>query len=354
MTQPVAPTPPLSLAAAPVSTVPSESTTTTTTSTSTSTSTSTVESVDAELAAWLAEDRVGESWARRELYTWTTPDQFEELRMQPFLLTRSESPVNGPALFDRRMREAAAGAVGKLLGGKALSLRRFAWVAPWATHAGWEDEKYGDVLVRVVLKDDAVVGRYDGRAESRWAFQTVAGAAVSEADVLAHPERLAAVYHVWYGGDEGATDRQAHAFREYVLCNESMIASWEIGTTAIVQRVARDRRMMARLAAAQERMRTVSPNTSAEWQTRVLGAWAGPPGSGLVAQYEAALAFVNPLYLFSAASLQAQSSALERLTIDARAPMVTRPKIAFGQAPPNVVRPAPPAARRPCRGTFCS
>ncbi len=312
------------------------------------------ETVDAEIARLLAEDRVDPArWARRELYTWTTDEQLVGLRAQPFLLTRTESPSNGPALFDQRMREAAAGPVGKLLRGKALAFRRFAWVAPWATHAGWENERYGDVLIRIVLKDEAIVARYDTRAAERWSFQDVIGGAVSEAEVLAHPERLAAVFHVWYGGDEGAAERQLHAFREYVVCNESMIASWEVGTVTTRDRLLRDRNLVAALDDALRRLNVVSPSTSAEWQARVIAAWTGAPDGDVVRRYEAALAFVNPLYLFSAANLNAQDKALDALRVDLRAPLVVQPKLAFGQTPPNAVLVTAPVRRGRCMGTFC-
>ncbi len=310
---------------------------------------------DPELLALLREDAVDPArWARRVLYSWTTPAQAEELHTQPWLLTRVESPTRGPALFDQRMREALAGAVGQLFTRRELGFRRFAWVAPWATHSGIDDERYGDVLVRVELKPEAIVARYDSRSAQRWSFQTVSGAAVDEKEVLAHPERIGAVYHLWYGGDDntGSESEARYPFREYVLCNESMIASWELDTTEIDERIARDQRLLGAMQSYLQGHPLAPPKSWESWQAAVVDGWSAP-GGRLVRAYESALAFASPEYLSRAENVAAQLIGLGRVGTGA-VPLVHAPTASFGEIPPTAVPPTfIPGPARPCRGTMC-
>jgi hypothetical protein len=95
--------------------------------------------------------------ARQTLYTWTTRAQIEELARDRVLLTRTESPVHGPAYYDQIVaaRAAAGDALAQKLRTPAFAKARHAWANPWATLLGWPDESYGDELIAVTLKPEA-------------------------------------------------------------------------------------------------------------------------------------------------------------------------------------------------------
>src|SRR5262245_23802783 len=194
-----------------------------------------------------------DSIGRRVLYTWTNAAQAAELARTRRLLTRTESATKGRAFFDRR-RDQTNLPESRLFDEPALAKRRFAWTNPWATLRGWEGESYGDRLIRVTLKNEAIIASFhpDDPNGMPWRFFSVTGAPLSELEVIRSAGRIAAVYHVFDGIEEG--DRKAPPYREYVLCNESMIASWEIGTARlngeIADEIALLRRVRADLARA--------------------------------------------------------------------------------------------------------
>ena len=95
--------------------------------------------------------------------------------------------------------------------------RRYAWVRLWATRMGIVRE-YGDQLIAVVLRADAIVGRYDPSLDEPWEFRDLDERPIPIARVLADPSRIGAIMHV-------RRDGEPH-FREYVLCNASAIALW--------------------------------------------------------------------------------------------------------------------------------
>ena len=103
--------------------------------------------------------------ARGTLFTWTTRDQIEELIRNRVLLTRTESPVHGPAFYDQVLaaRAAAGDALATKLRTPGFARSRFAWASPWPTLLGWPGETYGEELVAVRLKPD----RVDGHAHHR-------------------------------------------------------------------------------------------------------------------------------------------------------------------------------------------
>lgn len=158
---------------------------------------------------------------RRVLYTWTDAGQLAGLRKREVLLQRTRAKGGELSRFDAALGE---GPVAQLLRRPGYAARRFAWPVAWATAMGLDDERYGDVLVAVELRAEAVLGRYEGGV---WSFVDGAGGAIEEAALLAAPERLAAVMHVHAGGPD------ALAYRELVLVREAMIERWSIGTPAI-------------------------------------------------------------------------------------------------------------------------
>ncbi len=192
-----------------------------------------------------------DKFARRTLYTWTTTEQADALRASDQLLVREVSPVHGPAAVDIALSELAATGdpVAKLLYTTTYAKSRFAWHAPWATRLGWPGEHYGDELIRVTLKADAIILLLH-RAHGVFVAHDLEDRPIALADVLAHPERIAALYFV--------NDGVGAQFREFVLCNESMIESWEIGTDEIARELADEADLLEHLG-QQIGDRTIGP-----------------------------------------------------------------------------------------------
>ncbi len=135
---------------------------------------------------------------------------------------------------------------------------RYAWPNPWGAALGVADERYGDRLIRVVLRENAVVARFLPREGTgaaidgnEWAFQAIDGTPVAREEVLANPGRLAAVLHVrsaWASnpGQAGATKVFA-GYREYVLIQEAAIERFELGTPAVREALATAAAMIEQL-----------------------------------------------------------------------------------------------------------
>jgi hypothetical protein len=99
---------------------------------------------------------------------------------------------------------------------------------------------YGDQLIAVTLRAEAIVGKFDPSLDEPWEFRDLDERPVPLARVLADPGRIGAILHV-------RRDGEPH-FREYVLCNASAIASWSLATPAIADAIAGDVAAMRELA----------------------------------------------------------------------------------------------------------
>ena len=232
-------------------------------------------------------------FARRTLYTWTTAGQIEDLRRGGPLLVAEVSEIHGSSTLEATLSDLAerADPMARLLYTTTFAKMRFGWHAPWATRLGWPDEQYGDELIRVTLKPDAfIVGLT--RTSGQFSAHDLADRDVPLADVIAHPERIAAIFFV---NDFGSTN-----YREFALCNESMIESWEYGTDAIRQELADEANELDALAA----------RTGAQTLASAPHAWDHAT-SGIADEYQAALAFgFNPLYSLDAAGLRGLAQTL--------------------------------------------
>ncbi|HXK17414.1 MAG TPA: hypothetical protein VNG33_06420, partial [Polyangiaceae bacterium] len=91
--------------------------------------------------------------ARRELFTWTTAEQIQEIRAGSVLMTRTERDGLGPGYAMQVLTtlagctacipsQADAVALAALLSGPAFAKARYAWTEPWATRVGWPGETY--------------------------------------------------------------------------------------------------------------------------------------------------------------------------------------------------------------------
>jgi hypothetical protein len=277
-----------------------------------------------------------DAFGPRVLYTWTTAEQLAELRRDPTLLRRSRS-ARGKALFDEALERDTnpiSKALVKALAQAKLTRRRFAWPSPWATVVGPEDERYGDRLVRVELRPEAILARFSPGSSPRWRFVDKNGQLVPTSTVITAPERLGAILH------ESPATATTRAFREFVLVSEAMIASWSLETAAID----------AEIAASIDALERHDPGPEAalpagEWAARVPDAWRSAPAASASASgsasalpappppaYEASLAFAIEAYHPDPEHRAALLTALRA----ARAPA--------GSARPFEHRPAPPVA----------
>lgn len=199
----------------------------------------------AALEAWLRAAAVTDTtYARRTLYSWASPPAVARLRRDDELFDDAQLP-EGPTAYVQWVehlasRDDSTGAIAKiLLGHPDLARRRYAWVRPWATRLGMV-RAYGDQLIAVTLESDAIIGRLDASLDVPWEFRDLDDRVVPIGRVLADPSRVAAIYHV-------RRDAEPH-FREYVLCNESVIASWSLATPEIADVIAEDAAFVRELA----------------------------------------------------------------------------------------------------------
>jgi hypothetical protein len=243
------------------------------------------------------------------LYTWTDRAQIEALRAAPVLLTRSASPTRGPSRFDRRLGDAPAD---RRLRAPGRTARRFAWTAAWATAMGFDAERYGDALLAVELRPDAVVGRFAPDEAPAWTFFDLAGAPVDEAAAL---PRLAAVLHLSPARGEEL------AYREVVLVDEAGVAGWSAGTPAIAATL---REAAARIEALARRV--VCPASPAAcpadpagpraWAAELAARWAAPADGSPVDAYLRGLALPGRDYVPTPARLRALAARLRAVAAD--------------------------------------
>jgi len=247
-----------------------------------------------EAAAALARDALHhDRFARGTLYTWTTGDQIDELRRSKLLLVRDESPVNGASYVDQILYILAQRGepLAKILYTTPFAKMRFAWHTPWATRAGWPNEQYGDQLVRVTLKAEAIIVSLS-TATGTFEARNLLNETIPLASVVAKPERIAAIYFLSDGhvGTAKGLPRPTATFREVALCNESMIESWEVGTARIHDELATNARALDAMVRYLRTMPTAAP-------TVVADAWAkATPNAGPERAFAAALALDSPRY----------------------------------------------------------
>jgi hypothetical protein len=262
--------------------------------------------------------------ARRTLYSWTKIAQIDELEKNPTLLTRSDSPEHGTSYFEQVLEQRAQkmDPLAKLLRTTAFARQRYAWPAPFATREGTGGESYGDELIQIDLKLAAwfVILKM---SSSELTVVDMDNKPVPIADALAQPERLAAAYFVQ---DQPATGYRASmagpneriGYREYVLINESMIASYSVGTPEIqaewekeIETVERFRHYLA--------THEGTVDSWPKWMIDVVKqTWVSPVDTlSPIKAYEAALAFTDYPYY-------PEKSHVERLIVNFRATRVQR------------------------------
>lgn len=245
-------------------------------------------------------------FAVRELYSWTTPDQASALRKTKVLLVATAKTRGAPSPYSRLLSRLATGEgqgaeIAKLfVDHPGLTKRRYAWPSPFATAVPLGERSYGHVLVRIVLKNESFLAKLDPLENEPFSFVDMNNASVPLAEVLLHPERIAAVFHVRRAPDGGPK------FREYIVCNETMIARWSLGTAYERAVVAEDAALIAELGA--------SPLLSALTNDTPLdaaSAWAKfVDKPSLLDAWRAAIAFDSPKYKPSRTTLGAITTSL--------------------------------------------
>ena len=247
-----------------------------------------------------------ERYARRDLYSWTTVDQIKKLRETKTLLVATAKTHGAPSPYSRLLSRLASGngqtaEIAKLLAQHpGLTKRRYAWPSPFATAVPLGERSYGHALVHIVLKDGALVVKLDPLEKDPFSFVDTNGQSTPIADALEHPERIAAVFHIRRKPEGGPR------FREYIVCNEAMIARWSIGTPHERTIVTEDAAIIAELLQ--------SPLISALGKDDALdanSAWAKASDKPtLLDAWRAALAFDSPKYKPSPTTLAAIAASL--------------------------------------------
>lgn len=295
--------------------------------------------------------------ARLTLYTWTKPDQIEALAKDPTLLTRGESPEFGTSFFEQVLEQRAQtkDSLAQLLRTAAFAKQRYAWVAPFATRIGLGNESYGDELIQVVLKPESwfVIMKM---SSPELLVVDANNQPVNKADVLAHPERLAAAY---FAQDKPVTGYRASmagpderiGYREYVLFNESMIASYSVGTPAIAAELETETRAVESL------LRYVKTNETHvdyfnKWVVDIATTtWASPPDlQSPLKTFESSLAFADYPYMPAERNLTSLVENLRKLKLRDK-PFTHTPTIKFPAAGTKTPAPTPRVPKK-TNGTF--
>lgn len=184
--------------------------------------------LDDRLAALAVTD---DDYYRPILYSWTTSPAIAELRSSRKLLVATTTTGGFISPFNRALGVLAVTArpgadIAKVLRDDLrFARRRYAWPAPFATVLGIGPRAYGNALIRIELGPDAWIGRFSPADQDPFTFVDRSGQRIANAEVLANPERIGAIFHV--------REEAAVPYREYVVCNPSMVAAWSIATPEI-------------------------------------------------------------------------------------------------------------------------
>lgn len=282
---------------------------------------------------------------RRSLYLWVTAEQATLLRRDRSLievLRRSRTRPLDASLAARRDPTTL-----QLLQALKKDDRKptaQAWSTPWGAAPASTEGRWS--IVRVELRPEATVGRYDDRQPKPWSFVDGKGNELAPGKVMAHPERLGAVYYV-LGGEPSR--------RGYALVSEEALASWSLETPALD----------AELAAAVTRLRALPAAAPDEgWSQRVAAEVWPTQTEG----FDATLALADPAH--QAASAPALAAQIERARATAH-PLVVKPspaakpfsdllekgvqrQVCTEHGDKTRCNPLPPSSRRAYNGRFCA
>jgi hypothetical protein len=264
--------------------------------------------------------------ARRVLYSWTTAEQLEELRTDPVLLTRTEQAGLGRGYAFTSIDELAARGSApenqllSQLGNELFQEARYAWPSPWATRMGFPGEDYGDRLVEITLKPEALIVVV--RDMVGMAVIDLQNQIVPVEDALGQLERIGAVYFLRTEIAGSGTFRSCSGgYREFIVGNEAMVERWAIETEDMRARIEAD---AARIDGFLELLRgsvpAVNPATFAD---QVACQWDYGAASEVDIYYRA-LALASELYLPRPAELTSISETLRQSLFEPN-PLIVEP-----------------------------
>ena len=288
------------------------------------------------------------------VYTWTTAAQIDELRKTPKLLTRSVSKQHGPDYFQRVLHAFAKGGdeLAIILTDARFKKARFGWYRAWPTLLGYPKESYGEHLVRVTLRKEALFAELS-RSTGALGLVTLDGRAMSTSQARFSVDRIAGVIFTndVHAGQRAAPVLEASpsVYREIVLMNEAMIESWEIGTPAVKDEIHDGLKVARRLAEAAKR--DGESIDTAAWIGALPRAFIGKHDDTWRGHFAEAMSLSSELYVPNAENL---ARLVERLgAVPADPPMVHAVKAVFPPGPVKGLPPPPPMLRHPRRhGTF--
>jgi len=241
-----------------------------------------VSTLDTRLAAFAVTD---DDYYRSTLYTWTTPAAIAAVRLTHTMLIATTTSGGFVSPFNRAIAVLAVTArpgadIARVLrDDPRLSRRRYAWPSPFATVLGVGPRAYGNALIRIELRGDAWIGRFAPAERDPFTFVDAAGQRIANADVVANPERIAAIFHV--------RAEAAVPYREYVVCNPAMIDSWSIATPEIRAELDAERSLVSELGAID--LPDAETPAVAAWSTKATALTT-------LARWQATLAFDNERY----------------------------------------------------------
>jgi hypothetical protein len=264
--------------------------------------------------------------AARVLYSWTPPEQVEELRRDRVLLTRTETEGLGRGYAFTSMDELAArgdAPANQLLArlsGEIFTKVRYAWPNAWATRMGWPGEDYGDQLLRIVLKPEAWIVVVSDRVGI--AVIDMNNQVVPVEQALAESHRIGAVYfyRVDVEGQE-TFSRCAGGYREFIVGNEAMIEEWSLATDQIKDQLEADAELIEGLL--QNVRANPPPIAPASFNTDVVCQWDQQPSTEIDA-YVRCLSLPSENYAPLPAQLAALAEALRSAVFEPN-PLVVAP-----------------------------
>ncbi|MFN3202069.1 MAG: hypothetical protein ACE366_26925 [Bradymonadia bacterium] len=238
---------------------------------------------EAASPAKLLEDQVvlSANPTTRVLYTWTTKEQIFALRHGAPLLERARSPRHGLSRFDRALRATTKDQQHPLhahLLSDGYMSRRFAWAQPWGTLLGWGEETYGDQLIRIELKPEALVASVQtGDRPRRWLTHPH-GQPTPRPSAAEDVGKIGAVFHIHEGGrycgpsthklvgtmmvreapaecvEVGTFGSESRFYREYILFDPAQIARWSYGDRQCRAALRADIELVGQLISAQKQL----------------------------------------------------------------------------------------------------
>jgi hypothetical protein len=265
---------------------------------------------------------------RQAVYTWTTAEQLAILRQTDVLFQRDERPGMGPgALFSALAlapirRPELASIVADLRGPK-FSKGRYAWINTWGASAGYQGESYGNELITMRLRPEALflqlwsTGPQSAELGDLVDINNVIDTGPVTGAIRA---RIAGVYFVNHVGGEygtftyGCSNPQVApvtGYREIFVGNLDMLAQCEAHTQELQDTMAHDASRLTALAPA---LGTGDYDIGeCEWIRRVRDVvWTRQtsPGDALD-DYESSLCFLDTPHRPTTANLQALAQTLQ-------------------------------------------